>query len=155
MTMRMKVAFGCYAAALLGTLAFGVTYFLRAEFMPYHAQAVAMPWADVPAPFRIVILGLMRAAGAAWLALSLALAILLAIPFRQGAQWSKWTIAAVGLVNSVGALYATVQVQFNTPAQAPWKIAAAIIVLNIAGLVLSLDYSTVSGPKVSAREAGT
>jgi hypothetical protein len=153
--MRMKVAFACYAAALLGTLAFGVTYFLRAEFMPYHAQAVAMPWADVPAPFRVLILGLMKAAGAAWLALSLALAILLAIPFRRGAPWSKWTIAAVGLVNSVGALYATLQVQFKTPAQAPWKAAAAIAALNIVGLVLSLDYSTASGPKVSPRGAAT
>jgi len=154
MTTRMKVAGGCYAAALLGTLAFGITYLLRVEFMPYHAQALAMRWAEVPAPFRVLILGLMKAAGAAWLALSLALAVLLAIPFRQGAQWSKWTIAAAGLVNSVGALYATLQVQLNTPAQAPWKAAAAIALLNLIGLFLSLDYSTASRPKVSPRAAG-
>src|SRR2546430_16805080 len=117
MTMRMKVAFGCYAAALLGTLAFGVTCFLRAEFMHYHAQAVAMPWADVPAPFRIVILGLMRAAGAAWLALSLALAIPLALPFRQGAQWAKWTIAAGGAVKSVRGRCATQTERAYKPAR--------------------------------------
>lgn len=152
MTTRMKVALGCYAAAVLGTVAFGITYVLRPEFMPYHAQAVAMRWADVPPGFRILVLGLMKAAGAAWLALSLALAILLAIPFRQGARWSKWTIPAVGLVNSVGALYATLQVQFHTPAQAPWKVAAAIAALNVAGFVLSLDDS--NAPKISRRDAG-
>lgn len=141
MTTRMTLAFGCYAVALLGTLAFGVTYVLRREFMPYHAQAVGSPWAAVPPAFRVLILNLMKAAGAAWLALTLALAVLLAIPFRQGVAWSRWTIPAVGLVNSVGALYATLQVQLHTPAKVPWKVPAAIIVLNLAGLVLSLADS--------------
>ena len=150
MTTRMKLAFGCYAAALLGTLAFGVIYSSRLEFMPYHAQAVAMRWADVPPAFRVLILGLMKVAGAAWLALSLALAVLLAIPFRQGARWSRWTIAGAGLVNSVGALYATLQVQFNTPAQAPWKAAAATVALYVAGLLLSSGATRGAGQPARA-----
>ena len=56
MTTRMKVACACYAVALLGTLGFGVTYVLRPEFMPYHAEAVGLPWTRVAQPYQVLIL---------------------------------------------------------------------------------------------------
>ena len=51
MNVRMKIAFACYLAAAVLLLGFGLLYSLRGEFMPYHADAVGMPWSDVPTPF--------------------------------------------------------------------------------------------------------
>ncbi len=68
MSTRLKIAFWCYLVSLLGPIAFGLMYLLRPEFMPYHAGAVVMSWAEVPRAFQVLILGLMRAAAGAWLA---------------------------------------------------------------------------------------
>jgi len=60
MSARMKIAFGCYAAAYLLCAAFAVIYLLRPQFMPYHAVALGVRWEELGRPFQIVILGLMR-----------------------------------------------------------------------------------------------
>jgi hypothetical protein len=118
--------------------AFAVTYNLQTEFMPYHAIAVGMPWGDVAAPFQVLILALMRAAGGAGLAVVVLELFLLLFPFRQGAIWARWAIPAGGLVISFGALYAMVDVSLNTPATPPWIAPVVGALLLIAGLVLSL-----------------
>src|SRR5512134_1863567 len=93
MSTRVKIAVWCY---LLGTLiltAFGIVYLVRPEFMPYHSVAVGMPWAAMTPPFQVLILALMRAVGAACLALAILEWTLLLIPFRRGAAWATWAIA--------------------------------------------------------------
>jgi len=151
MSTRLKIAFWCYLVSLLGPIAFGLMYLLRPEFMPYHAGAVVMSWAEVPRAFQVLILGLMRAAAGAWLALALALGVLLAFPVRPGVAWARWAVPAAGLVNSAVALYATLYIQFNTHAETPWKVVTGIMVLNIAGLLLSLEHPTRPGSKIEAQ----
>src|SRR6266849_2950148 len=130
MSTRLKIAFWCYLVSLLGPIAFGLMYLLRLEFMPYHAGAVVMSWAEVPRAFQVV---------------------LLAFPFRQCVAWARWAVPAAGLVNSAVALYATLYIQFNTHAETPWKVVTGIMVLNIAGLLLSLEHPTRPGSKIEAQ----
>ena len=138
MSNRMKLAFGCHLLAVLVLAAFAVTYLFRSEFMPYHAVAVGMPWADVATPFQVLILALMRAVGAACLAVVVLILILLFVPFRQGAVWARWAIPAGGLVLSAGALYAMLHVWRNTPATPPWFAPVVGALLLVAGMLLSL-----------------
>src|SRR5881398_1226828 len=98
MSTRMKVAFGCYAAAYLLFAAFAAIYLLRPRFMPYHAVAVGMQWEEVGRPFQILILGLMRVVGGGLLGAAFIGAVLLVWPFRQGAPWARWAIPAHGLI---------------------------------------------------------
>jgi hypothetical protein len=56
MSRRMKIAFGCHLLATLILATFGLIYLFRPEFMPYHAVAVGMPWAEVSPSFQVLIL---------------------------------------------------------------------------------------------------
>jgi hypothetical protein len=145
MSMRMKIAFVCHLLAMVIVAAFGVTYLLRAEFMPYHSVAVGMPWAEVTPSFQVLILGLMRAVGGICLAVVVLELILLFVPFRQGVVWARWAIPAGGLVISAGALYGMLYVGLNTPATPPWIAPAAIALLVVAGLLLSLGQPKAIG----------
>lgn len=67
MSIRMKLAFSCYFLSGVLLVGFGLVYMFRAEFMPYHAVAVGMSWAEVPPQFQVLILALMKGVGAhAW-----------------------------------------------------------------------------------------
>jgi uncharacterized membrane protein YgdD (TMEM256/DUF423 family) len=98
-----------------------------------------MPWAAVPPSFQVLILALMRAVGAACLALAILELTLLVIPFRQGAAWATWAIAVSGLVMCAGSFYAMTLVARHTPATPPWLAPAAGAVLLVVGLVLSVE----------------
>ncbi|KAA3659653.1 MAG: hypothetical protein DWQ04_21690 [Chloroflexi bacterium] len=135
---RVKVAFYCYLLTLLLLAVFGLIYLFRSEFMPYHAVAVGQSWADLEPAFQILILGLMRVIGGNLLATAFAIGIILFGPFRQGARWSYWAIPIIGLLSSVATLYATLYVDRNTPASAPWMAAALGVVLLVLGFILSV-----------------
>lgn len=139
MSKRMKVAFGCHLLALLLIAVAGVVYLFRTQFMPYHAVALGKSWAEVDTASQILLLAALRIIGGAWLATALAMGVMLLIPFKQGVQWARWVIPVIGLVAESPALYATLSVTFNTPATPPWVAIAFIIVLLIAGLILSLE----------------
>lgn len=138
MSTRMKIAFWCYLLGTLIVTAFGIVYLVRPEFMPYHSVAVGMPWAEVAPSFQVLILALMRAVGAACLALAILEWTLLLLPFRQGAAWANWAIAVSGLVMCAGSFYAMMLVARHTPLTPPWIGPAAGAILLVVGLVLSV-----------------
>lgn len=138
--------------ALAIVAAFGAVYLFRPEFMPYHAVAVGKPWSAVDPAFQVLILGLMRAVGAACLAVVLLGALVLFVPFRQGAAWARWTVPASGLVICAGGLYAMMLVALNTPATPPWIGPAAAAVLFVAGLLLSLGGASPAAASAISRD---
>jgi len=139
MSARMKVAFGCYAAAYLLFAGFAAIYLLRPQFMPYHAVALGMRWEEVGRPFQVLILGFMRVIGGGLLAAAFIGAVLLLWPFRQGAPWARWAIPVHGLILGLASLWGTLSVQLNTPARSPWLAAAVGIFLLAAGGLLSIS----------------
>jgi hypothetical protein len=141
MPKSMKLAFTCHLLGALLLSVFGLVYLFRPEFMPYHADAVALGWSEVEPSFQVLILALMRVVGGAWLAAAMAIVILLFFPFRRGEKWACWAIIIVGMCASVPSLYATVYVTQNTPATAPWAVASVGILLFIVGFALSLGAS--------------
>ena len=139
MSKRMKVAFCCHLLAILGLAIVGLIYLFRSEFMPYHAVAVGRNWAEVESPFQILILALVKAFGGTNFSTALSMGILLFIPFRQGIQWARWAIPAIGYAAELPSLYVTLTVTLNTPATPPWKAVVLVMVLLLIGLILSLE----------------
>src|SRR5688572_29902816 len=125
MSTRTRIAFWCYLVAIAGLGAWGVVFLLRSEFMPYHAVAVGMPWAEVPPPFQVVILAVYKLAGEAWVVIALALLVLLFGPFRQGATWARRAIPALILIHGIGVINAMAYITLNSPAMPPWKFTIA------------------------------
>ena len=138
MNPQMKTAFWLYLPAIVLFGLSGVVYLLRTEFMPYHAVAVGMTWAEVDPNFQILLLGGIRILGAALLSTAAAMGILLFIPFRQGMAWARWCIPLLGLIAGLPALYVTISVTVKTPATGPWIGIIIFIALMCAGFAMSL-----------------
>jgi hypothetical protein len=67
----------------------------------------------------------------------LALAILLALPFRDGAAWSRWALALIGAAATLPSLYATVSIRLRTGARTPVWVSVAGVGLVGFGALLS------------------
>jgi hypothetical protein len=135
---RAKFAFWCYFAAMVGPGVWGIMFLFRSEFMPYHAVAVGMPWSEVPGPFQVLAMALLKLAGGAWLTIAAAEFILLFGPFRQGARWALWAVPCLGLLHYAGVCNAMAYVTLNTPATPPWSATLASVGLILVGAVLSI-----------------
>lgn len=135
----MKLACTAHLGVAVVWAVVGLVYLTRSEFLSFHADAVGRAWGGVEPAFQVLILALMRALGGAWLAVAVAIAILLAIPFRRGERWARWAIPAVGLTSSSAALWATTFVARHSPAQPPYGAVAFGIVMLLVGLALSLE----------------
>lgn len=89
--------------------------------------------------FQTLVLGMMRTEGAGYLASALAIAILLLIPFRQGAPWAPWAIVSIGIVEHLPTFLATFHVARTTSASPPWLATGVLIVSLLCGLILALS----------------
>ncbi len=146
MDTKNKIAFWCYFLAIIaGPAAWGIMFLLRSEFMPYHSVAVGMPWAEVPGPFKILILALLKIVGGAWVTIAASFFVLLFIPFRQGASWARWAIPSLGLLYCAAVCNAMAHVTLNTNAVPPWGPALAGAALIVAGALLSIPAPGTSG----------
>lgn len=121
---------------LLGLM--GLAYLRRKEFMPYHAIAVGKSWSELSATEQTMFLASMKIIGSSWLALSLAVGLILRHAFRGGEAWAVYGVPAVGLAFSIPTLLAVLNVKKRTPASPPWPVLAVAVFLFATGLVLSL-----------------
>jgi hypothetical protein len=138
MSIIMKVGFGCHLLAMVAIGITGLIYLFRSQFMPYHAIAVGKTWSEIDPAFQTLLLALIRAYGGAMTATALAMGILLFIPFRQGVLWVRWVVPSIGLIATIPTVYSGLSVALNTPAKPPWKGVLLVMVLLVAGFILSL-----------------
>jgi hypothetical protein len=136
MSIRGKAAAVSYSIVALISLVLGSIYLFSSQFMPYHAAALGTSWAALEPAEQTLILALMRVSGGGWVAVGIALAVLVAVPFRQGQAWAVWLLPLLGLVFYLPNLYATVRVTLDTPATAPWYGNLGGIVALLAGYAL-------------------
>lgn len=139
MSTKTRVAFVCYAVATLGLAAAGARYVSAPQIMSYHQQAAGAPWADLAPGVQTMLLGFMKGDGVGMLATALAMALLLLVPFRRGESWSRWAIAAVGLVWFVPTLFLAWSLSNLTGAETPWPLVLLVTVLVALGFLLSGD----------------
>jgi len=138
MSPTFIAAFTCYALAALISMAFGVNYLFRSQFMPYHREAVGRPWQKLDRRMQTLLIGLMRVAAGGMLAEGLSMLILLAIPFRAGESWAQYAVPVIGLVGALPTLYATILIRSRTQAHTPVLACSAGIALVAAGFILRL-----------------
>ncbi len=125
-----------YTAALI-LLSFGVLYFFRGSFMPYHSQAVERPWEEVDHGMQILLIVFMRAVAGGFMAVALAIILLQRQFDKTKLDWIPGIIFIVGFVSIATTLYATVIVQLNTPGRPPTALAS----IGLVGLILGYIYN--------------
>lgn len=133
---RLKASLFFYILFVLITIPYSFVYLLQPEFMPHHAAAAGQNWTEVDPAFQSLILGLMKAAGGAWLSIGIATTILIIKIFKQGTLWAYWAIPAIGLPSALVNSYIGINMTLNTPASPLWEIPVLAVLLLLFGFVL-------------------
>jgi hypothetical protein len=150
--LRRRVVLTCYWLPALGSVAFGLFYLSRTEFLPYHADAAGLAWSEVEPGMQTLLVAVLRIAGAGFVTTGLAMTVLLLIPFRRGERWASWAVPLLGLVMSGVTLYAAGVVRSRTPGEPPLALAVAGVVLLLLGAGLALtERGSTDAPDRPAR----
>ncbi len=125
-----------YLGALM-LLAFGVTYFTKDSFMPYHSDAVNQDWSSIDSSTRYLILALMRAVSGGFF-VSFVATVSLQFKFRKYKQaWIANIIFAIGTIIAAIIIYATYVVRLHTNGNPPTMLAYIGFVLFLTGFLIN------------------
>jgi len=124
-------------AALLA-LAFGARYLLTKAFMPYHAAVLGKSWPALEPRLQIIILGMLKVAGAGLLGYGVSLLWLL-LPIQRGEAWAAWAALTVSLAVVGPILYVVVSLRrieprANTPIVPTLVVLALVMLATVAFL---------------------
>ena len=136
MNRRQISAVAVYAVPTLGLLGQGLLYVTTSRFMPYHADALGVAWEDLPANYQGFLVGVLKGMGARSIAVTLALIIIILIPFRRGDAWARWAVPVIGVVFTALTAYASFTIATRTPASPPWRQTCGLTLLYIAGAII-------------------
>lgn len=137
MTRRSAWAIVVYAVPTVGLLFQGALYLTTSTFMPYHQDALGIAWEELPSRYQGFLLGVLKAMGAGSFTVSLALLIILAIPFRRGDAWAGWAVPMTGIVFTALTAYAAYFIDVRTPASTPWRPTCGLAALYLMGALIS------------------
>jgi hypothetical protein len=152
MNPRHTASFVAQAVPTVGLFLQGLLYLTTERFMPYHADALGVSWEALPADHQGFLLGVIKAMGAGSIGVTLALAIMLLVPFRKGESWARWAVPLVGVTFTALTAYAAYTIDLRTPASPPWRLTCVLAALYLVGAALSCWPSpSGSGNTVGAR----
>jgi len=135
--MQIVALVALVLAALLA-LAFGARYLLTKAFMPYHAAVLGKSWPALEPRLQIIILGMLKVAGAGLLGYGVSLLWLL-LPIQRGEAWAAWAALTVSLAVVGPILYVVVSLRRIEPrAKTPIVPTLVVLVLVMVATVASL-----------------
>ena len=125
-----------FAAVL--ALAFGARYVLTKTFMPYHATVLGRSWPALEPRLQVIILGMLKVAGAGLLGYGVSLLWLL-LPLQRGEIWAAWAALTISLAVVGPILHVVVSLRRIAPtAKTPIVPTLVVLVLVIVATVVSL-----------------
>ncbi len=134
------LAFGCYLSAFFIVSLFAAAYLKRSDFMPYHAQAVGLSWAEIEPRMQVLLMALIRVVGAGWIALAGA-GVMLAWLIFFGGHFALPQLLAFQLfclVATAPPVLVASGVRRRTGARTPVSTGAAVVLLSLLGLALAV-----------------
>lgn len=135
--MQIVALVALVLAALLA-LAFGARYLLTKAFMPYHAAVLGKSWPALEPRLQLIILGMLKVAGAGLLGYGVSLLWLL-LPLQRGEAWAAWAALTVSLAVVGPILYVVVSLRRIEPnARTPIVPTLAVFMLVMVGTIASL-----------------
>jgi len=141
MTTRFRISFLLYILLIIFAFGGGLVYLLVPTVMPYHLQAIGMPWEGLPDGVRALLWVLVKIIGGMSIIFASVMAALVLFSFRRGERWAVFTIPALGFLTNGIMLLATIYVRSKTGASTPVAMMAVSTGVVVAAFLLSLDFS--------------
>ena len=136
--MSKNIAFFLLAITAIFHMVFGFIYISADQFMGYHAVALSTQWEMLDSSYQILILALIKIAGAAGLIAGSVNISLLIYFFRKGYTPIVWLAPLSAMMFQFTTNYAVYQVYTETPGSPPllW-VSFGSCVLMVATLFFS------------------
>jgi hypothetical protein len=146
-----KFAMSVFGLLDLSLFLIGCIYLSLNEFMPYHAEALQVSWADLNPNYRGLILGLIKGLGGGAFVAGVAILFMVGVSVRKSPQPFLVLLPIVAIGYSTFLCYATFTVYTSTPGNPP----LLLTVLNIpAGVVASIALILSQRHKSGAHSIG-
>lgn len=156
MTNWMKLAVLGYALAGAAGLGMAARYATADQFMTYHAIASGSQWELLTPGVQLILLALLKAAGAGFFATAVA-AFMLIPPITRGDAWARWTSLATTCALLVPLLYVTLTLRAATGAPTPIVPAAVGLALVVVAFIAAQmdQHQRTRGRPPHNRDIGT
>lgn len=137
--IRLKLAWIGYLLVAFLYAANGFGYLFAKQIMPYHLAAMGKSWAHLSAGTQVMTLDFMKSAAAGFLTTSIAMFLLLLIPFRKGELWARWAVFAIALNETLIILFRTLHIMAHTPARPPVIFTVYMLILIGVSCILAFE----------------
>lgn len=136
MKLSTKFSFACFIIVALIELIIAVRFLTASQIMDYHQVAMGISWEAFTPGMKAMTLNFMRAAGLGFLLTGITVLCILAVPFRRGEYWARWTLAGIILVQATVMVAIILNVRHLTPSNPPLPPFFLFAVLAILGFFL-------------------
>lgn len=118
--------------------AFGLRYLFASKAMPYHLVAVGKSWIEIDDGTKAILLALMRCAGAAYLAVSVASLWMVLVGLVQRASWANPALVSIYVTLLVPVTLVMLHVRRRTTARPP--INASVVGLALMAIACCCEW---------------
>ena len=141
-----KFAISVFGLLGLSLFLIGCVYLSLNEFMPYHAEALQVSWADLNPNYRGLILGLIKGLGGGAFVAGFAILFMVGVSVRKSPQPFLVLLPIIGIGYSTFLCYATFTVYTSTPGNPPLLLTVLYIAMGVvASIALILSQRHKSG----------
>lgn len=135
----LHVASSClYLVGVAMLVLYGLRYAFASKAMPYHLVAIGKSWSEVDPGTKAILIALIRCAGAAYLAVSVASAWIVLAAQIHRVGWANPALVSVFAILLLPLTLAMRQVRLSTRARPP--ISASLVGLAMVVLASMCDW---------------
>lgn len=136
--MLHALAMCLYLGGAVMLLAFALRYLLSPTVMPYHLIAMGKRWDELEKGMQVILLALMRAAGAGYLAVSAATGCLVIGGLRRHYAWANVTVLLMFAAFLLPLTFVMRSVRRRTPGRPP--IGASVIGMAVTVVAFVCEW---------------
>jgi len=138
--MYKSIAFLLLALTAVIHLIFGLVYITADTFMSYHAQALSTSWADLGASYQILLLALIKLAGAGGIIAGSVCLTVLAYFRKRSYSYLVWLAPFSAFMFQSFTNYVVYQVSANTPGNPPLLLVSFGSCTLVVAIVLFIKW---------------
>jgi len=117
----------------------GARMYFVDKLMPYHLDALGVPFESIPSGARFMLLSFMHGVGIGAMSTAAAATILLFAPFRAGRRWAGWAVNCVLLMFFIPMTLLINDVSQNTAGNPPlWSMFFAFVMIGLATVLSNI-----------------
>jgi FtsH-binding integral membrane protein len=119
------------------SLIMAVKSLLSKKFISFHEQAAGKPLDNLDKPLQLVILTIMKVSGLGFFVVAILLIVFPIVNYFRRDEFIKYAIPLISIIYCTGLFLVNYYLYKETKASTPWKKSLFVIIILLAGLIIS------------------